>query len=433
MRFKTETIRRFKIGIAGLFCALAFAGLSPGQAQARYASIVVDAGTGEVLHQVNADTRNYPASLTKMMTLYLAFEALDRGRLKMDQALPVSRRAAGISPSKLGLRRGQSIRVRDAILSLVTKSANDAAVVIAEALAGSEIKFAQQMTAKAKALGMKRTNFRNASGLPNRSQLSTARDMARLAQALIEDYPQFYTYFSTEKFTYKGRTYSNHNSLLGRYAGADGLKTGYTRASGFNLAASSLRDGRRLIAVVFGGKTASSRDRHIASLLDKGFASPTMTRPLTARAGPSVAPPPRKPASLAAVPTPAHKPENLIAGSAAGATARTAAALVVPRKKPELEKPVEVALQPWGVQVGAFYNANPAKLAAAKAAQRFPDLLGETLIMTPTIKGRRGDIYRARLMGLSEERARNACKRLRSARIDCLVVRSRETIKVALN
>jgi D-alanyl-D-alanine carboxypeptidase len=128
-----------------------------------------------------------------------------------------------------------------------------------------------------------------------------------------------------------------------------------------------------------------------------------------------------------------HKPENLIAGSAAGATARTTAVLVAPRKKPELEKPVEVALQPWGVQVGAFYDASPAKRAAAKVAQRFPDLLGETLIMTPTIKGRRGDIYRARLMGLSEERARNACKRLRSARIDCLVVRSRETIKVALN
>jgi D-alanyl-D-alanine carboxypeptidase len=433
MSFEIETIRRFKIGIAGLFCALAFVGLSPSQAQARYASIVVDAGTGEVLHQVNADTRNYPASLTKMMTLYLAFEALDRGRLKMDQTLPVSRRAAGISPSKLGLRRGQSIKVKDAILALVTKSANDAAVVIAEALAGSEIKFAQKMTAKAKALGMTRTNFRNASGLPNRRQLSTARDMARLAQALIEDYPQFYTYFSTEKFTYKGRTYSNHNSLLRRYAGTDGLKTGYTRASGFNLAASSLRDGRRLIAVVFGGKTASSRDRHITGLLDKGFASPTMTRPLTARAGPAVAPPPRKPASLAAVPTPMHKPENLIAGSAAGATARTTAVLVAPRKKPELKKPVEVALQPWGVQVGAFYDASPAKRAAAKVAQRFPDLLGETLIMTPTIKGRRGDIYRARLMGLSEERARNACKRLRSARIDCLVVRSRETIKVALN
>jgi D-alanyl-D-alanine carboxypeptidase len=283
---------------------------------------VVDAGTGEVLHQVNADTRNYPASLTKMMTLYLAFEALDRGRLKMDQTLSVSRRA-------------QSIKVKDAILALVTKSANDAAVVIAEALAGSEIKFAQKMTAKARALGMTRTNFRNASGLPNRRQLSTARDMARLAQALIEDYPQFYTYFSTEKFTYKGRTYSNHNSLLRRYAGTDGLKTGYTRASGFNLAASSLRDGRRLIAVVFGGKTASSRDRHITGLLDKGFASPTMTRPLTARAGPAVAPPPRKPASLAAVPTPMHKPENLIAGSAAGATARTTAVLVAPRKKPE--------------------------------------------------------------------------------------------------
>jgi D-alanyl-D-alanine carboxypeptidase len=241
------------------------------QAAARYASIIIDADTGRVLYEVNADTRNYPASLTKMMTLYMAFEALEKGKLRLNENLKVSKRASGMAPSKLGLKRGQTIKVKDIILALVTKSANDAAVVLAEALAGTETRFAKRMTAKARELGMSRTNFRNASGLPNRRQLSTARDMAILAQALINRYPKYYHYFSTTNFSYKGRRHRNHNSLLTKYDGTDGIKTGYIRASGFNLVASAVRDGRRIIGVVFGGKSSRSRDKHMAKLLDRGF------------------------------------------------------------------------------------------------------------------------------------------------------------------
>ena len=245
------------------FLTLTFVGwtvLPPSQATARYASMVVDAESGQVLHAVNADTRNYPASLTKMMTLFLVFDALEKGTLRLDQPLPVSKRAAGMPPSKLGLKQGQTITVEDAILALVTKSANDVAVVIAEALGGQETTFAKMMTERAQELGMSRTTFRNASGLPNRGQKSTARDMVRLAQALMEDHDKYYHYFSTQSFTYQGRTYRNHNRLLKGYKGTDGIKTGYIRASGFNLVSSVERDGRRVIAVVFGGKTSRSRD-----------------------------------------------------------------------------------------------------------------------------------------------------------------------------
>ena len=241
-------------------------------ANARYASIVVDEQTGKVLHASNPDRRRYPASLTKMMTLYMVFDALKRGKLKLNQRLKVSRRAQGMAPSKLGLRRGQTITVKDAILALITKSANDVAVVVAEALGKTEINFAKMMTAKAKSLGMLKTRFRNASGLPNRRQISTARDMATLARRLIKDYPQFYHFFGTQRFSYKRRTYRNHNKLLRAYPDVDGIKTGYIRASGFNLVASTKRYGRRLIGVVFGGKSAKSRDRHMRKLFNRAYA-----------------------------------------------------------------------------------------------------------------------------------------------------------------
>ncbi|MFQ5775028.1 MAG: D-alanyl-D-alanine carboxypeptidase family protein [Kiloniellaceae bacterium] len=384
------------------------------EAQARYASIVVEFETGRVLHRVNADTRNYPASLVKMMTLYLAFEALERGNLTLDQELPVSRRAAGMPASKLGLKAGDTIAVRDVILALVTKSANDAAVVVAEALGTKETRFARMMTKKARALGMKRTSFRNATGLPNRRQLSTARDMASLARALIRDFPQYYEFFSTTEFTYGGRTYRNHNTLLRKYDGADGLKTGYIRASGFNLAASAVRDGRRLIAVVLGGKSPRSRDRHVASLLDRSFARLVATGGAKAPARP-----PRKPAPAvakaapdvtdAALPSPGDaraKPATQEMGSAGeGAPART-----------------------WGVQVGAYYRYRLAENAAVEAAARLPELLGDSRVFIPTIKGRRGRIYRARLVGLTKARASKACARLEALKTDCLVVRARSAL-----
>ena len=260
------------LGLALSLCVfLASQVFAAQEAEARYASIIVDAETGEVLRSRKADTLRYPASLTKMMTLYLLFEALENGRVSLDSRLKVSKRAARQPPSKLALGAGSTIRVEDAIRALIVKSANDIAVVVAEALGGTEAKFAGQMTRKARALGMSRTTFRNASGLPNRDQRSTARDMSRLARALMWDFPRRYHYFDDQRFRYRGQEHRTPNRLLSRYRGLDGIKTGYIRASGFNLVASAERDGRRIIAVVLGGKTSRSRNAHMANLLDLGF------------------------------------------------------------------------------------------------------------------------------------------------------------------
>ncbi|MDP9196903.1 MAG: D-alanyl-D-alanine carboxypeptidase, partial [Pseudomonadota bacterium] len=233
----------------------------PVSAQAgKYSAILMDAATGRILHSEAADQKRYPASLTKMMTLYLAFDALKAGKLKPGQKLKISSRAASQAPSKLGLVPGKTISVENAILALTTKSANDAAVVLAEAIAGSEKAFAERMTRKARQLGMTATVFQNASGLPNFRQVTTARDIATLSRALIRSHSRYYHYFSRTSFSWNGRTHTNHNRLLGHYPGADGLKTGYIDASGFNLAASAIRGKKRLICVVFGGPSGSWRD-----------------------------------------------------------------------------------------------------------------------------------------------------------------------------
>ena len=244
---------------------------SAAKSTAGYADLVMDAKTGRILHATHPDELRHPASLTKMMTLYLAFNALKSGQLRLDQQLPISKNAASQEPSKLGLRAGSKIRVEDALLGLVTKSANDATVVVAEALGGSERQFARIMTKKARSLGMYRTVFRNPSGLPDSAQVSTARDMAILGYALVYHHPQFYPYFSLEGFTYAGVHYGNHNRLMRRYQGMDGIKTGYIRASGFNLVASTVRGSTRLIGVVFGGRSAAKRDNKMAALLDQAF------------------------------------------------------------------------------------------------------------------------------------------------------------------
>ncbi|MDJ0896615.1 MAG: D-alanyl-D-alanine carboxypeptidase family protein, partial [Alphaproteobacteria bacterium] len=248
---------------------------APAEAR-RYASIVVDADTGEILWQRNSDRRVYPASLTKMMTLYMLFEEMQRGRFTLDTKLATSPRAAGQPASKLGLRRGQTITVRQAIQALSVKSANDVATVVAEAISGTEWEFARAMTQRARLLGMRHTTFRNASGLPHKSQRTTAHDMAILARSLMRDFPQHYKFFSERSFRYRGRTYRTHNRMLGRYKGMDGLKTGYTRSSGYNLAASAMRDGRRLIGIVIGGRTSASRNAEMKRLLDAGFRRSTL-------------------------------------------------------------------------------------------------------------------------------------------------------------
>jgi D-alanyl-D-alanine carboxypeptidase len=237
----------------------------------KYASIVVDMDSARVLHERNADEPRYPASLTKVMTLYMVFDALEDGRLKTTDRLSVSRAAAVQQPSKLGLRSGSTIRVEDAIRALVTKSANDVAVVFAEALGGSEKKFAVMMTERARELGLDNTVFTNASGLPDKRQMSTARDLARLAEAMYFDHRDHYAYFSTPQFTWKKRRYQNHNTLLSRVEGVDGIKTGFTNASGYNLMASAEREGHRVIAIMLGGATGRSRDQHVSDLLEAAF------------------------------------------------------------------------------------------------------------------------------------------------------------------
>lgn len=238
---------------------------------ARYASLIMVASTGEVLSAVNADEPRYPASLTKLMTIYMLFEALRDRRATLDELVPVSAHAASVPPSKLGLTPGTIITVEQALLGLVTKSANDAAAALGELLGGDEERFAQMMTLRARALGMRSTTFRNASGWPDPDQITTARDLALLARHLIQDYPDEYHYFSTPSFMFHGRFIPNHDHMLQTYPGADGLKTGYTDASGCNLLTSAVRGDVRLIGVVMGASTGSERDLHMASLLDAGF------------------------------------------------------------------------------------------------------------------------------------------------------------------
>jgi len=251
-----------------------------------FAAIVVDANSGRTLYGVHENELRHPASITKVMTLYLLFEQLDKGALTLQSPIPVSERAAAQEPSKLGIEPGQTISVEDAIKAIVTRSANDVAVAIAEKIGGDESAFAAMMTRKAHALGMSRTLYRNASGLPDDQQVTTARDLTILARAIEERFPRYFKYFSTREFEYAGEVIGNHNRLLGRVDGVDGVKTGYTRASGFNLLTSVHRDGRSLVAVVMGGRTAPARDAlmeqlivdHIAEASNKGHTAPMIAQ-----------------------------------------------------------------------------------------------------------------------------------------------------------
>jgi D-alanyl-D-alanine carboxypeptidase (penicillin-binding protein 5/6) len=261
---------------ATMFVAASLTGSGPAAAQglynqARYAAIVVDATSGEVLYARRADQPRYPASITKVMTVYLVFEALATGRLSLTDPVVFSRHAANQAPSKLGLRPGESLTVDQALRVVATKSANDVAVALAEKLGGTEARFAALMTLRAQEIGMTNTRFVNASGLPDTRQISTARDIAILSRAVMRDYPQYYSYFSTKSTTFRGQTIPSHNRLLLKMPGVDGIKTGFTNASGYNLAASAVRDGRRLITVVMGGNSTAARDDNVEELLNAGF------------------------------------------------------------------------------------------------------------------------------------------------------------------
>jgi D-alanyl-D-alanine carboxypeptidase len=369
-----------------------------------YASIVVEAETGRVLHEAYADSKRYPASLTKMMTLYMLFEALEQGKLTLDTPMKVSRRAAGQAPTRLGLAPGSTVTVVDAINALVTKSANDVAAVVAEHLAGKEYLFAVKMTKKARAVGMSKTTFRNASGLPNSKQVSTARDMAILSARLFKDFPQHYSYFSRPKFTYAGKTYRSHNNLLSNYEGADGIKTGYTRASGFNLAASAERNGHRLIGVVLGGRSVRTRDRHITDLLNKGFAV-LPDRPETVIAADRI---------------------EALQGSfeAADASAAVAGEIAGDRDDDPGRVPTWVILEEtWGIQVGAFSVRSTAQTVADKAVEKLRDY-GDLRAFTERVRTRGSTLYRARILGLEKRDLLQACAIVVPRNMDnCLAVR----------
>ncbi len=415
-------------------------------ANSKYASIVIDAHNGQVLRQRNADKRLYPASLTKMMTLYLAFEAIDRGQFSLDSNLPVSRVASNEPASKLGLRRGSTIRMRDALQSCATKSANDAATVIAEAIGGSKANFASMMTAKARQLGMRNTKFRNPHGLTSKGQYSTARDMAILGRRLFSDFPTYYSMFERKRFKYGGRNYRATNKLLGKYRGADGIKTGYTRASGYNLVASAERDGRRVIGVVFGGKSSASRNRHMKAILDEGFAKLPKRLRVPVYAG-----------SLDATPLPRSKPSKdapILVAAARPKVTYVPAPVPVAKDRPKpqavvamrtqsdpwvvanglralqriIAPPVEAAsLQPagdWAVQIGAYRKLSQAKdiLERAKAL-RSPQLMRAEPVVTKRVsKGR--PIYRARFLGLGKGQAENACRSLSRRGIACFAIKA---------
>ena len=347
--------------------------LPPAQAQigsARYSSIVVDAGSGAVLEEVNADEPRHPASLTKMMTLYITFEALRDRRISPGQEVPVSMHAAGMEPTKLGLMPSTHITVEQAILGLVTKSANDAAAALGELLGGSEEQFAQMMTLRARALGMSHSTFQNASGLPDPDQWTTARDLAILSRHLINDFPVYYQYFSTPTFVWHRQVIANHDNMLRTYPGADGLKTGYTEASGHNLVTSAVRGGVRLVGVVLGAASNGERDIHMASLLDRGFEQEDV--PIARR------------------PAPAMNHIALIA---------TAHAADVPRPAPHARG------ASWSIQVGTFATEAAARTAAI-AARRAAEA-GEVRVEAVTVRHK--TVWRAQVVGLTSADAQDAC------------------------
>lgn len=352
--------------LAGQFAAILAVALvacpPAARAEARHAAMAIDANSGRVLHAQAADEPRFPASLTKMMTLYMAFELIDMGRLSYQSRIKISQEAASAAPSKLDLDPGEDIALIDAVKALITKSANDIAIAVAEHIGGTEANFARLMTAKARQIGMNATTFRNASGLPDPGQLTTARDMLTLALRLQDDFPRHYGLFSTRSFAYNGGTHRNHNTLLTSFAGADGIKTGYTRASGFNLVSSVRRDGRHVVAAVFGGSTAASRNAHMRVVLTRALAkaSTEKTRKPLLLAKPRLAPRPsvaaarRAEPSIAAAATPPPGPPPAVAPAP---TAAPPAPIVVatpgreppqdrPEPRPEMVEPAASALAP---------------------------------------------------------------------------------------
>ncbi len=376
-------------------------------ADERYASIIVDAESGRVLAANNADQVVHPASLTKIMTLYMAFDALKRSQLSLQQPIRVSAHASAMLPSKLGLRPGETLTVEQAVLALVTKSANDAAAALAEAMEGTEADFARAMTQRARALGMTQTTFANASGLPDARQVTSARDMAMLALAMLRDHPRQYRYFATSEFVFRGTVHHNHNRLLGAYDGVDGIKTGFINASGFNLVASAQRDGRRVIGVVFGGSTGRSRDAHMVSLLDDGF------RMLGVGTGRGNDAPLVRVADQKKAPSKADAVKEAASQSKAKAKPGPSA--------DELERQAIEAAggRGWAVQVGVFKTQAQAEKAVADAFRMAPKSTSTAASDIAQVKTAEGKRFRARLQNLSPAQAKTLCDDLKRQKQAC--------------
>lgn len=341
-------------------------------------SIMLDAKSGKILSQTNADEVRYPASLTKVMTLYITFTAIENGTLHFDDMLKVSRNAENRSPSKLGVRAGSYISVKDAVLALIVKSANDCATVLAENIGYSEPAFAELMTRVARELGMNDTTFKNASGLPNKQHKTTARDMAILAAAMYHHFPQYYHLFSTKTFSFDGRTYKTHNDLLKTFAGADGMKTGFTNAAGYNIITSAHKDNNRVIAVTMGHKSTKERDTKIANMMTGGL------NRLTGTVGSEV----------------------MVAKNEVSAAKKT-------------EKSAENLN--FGIQIGAFSNYARARKYAVDINRKFAHMPEKSVEIEP-VKSEYVVMYRSKIVGFAQEDAQKTCNDLKKANKSCIVV-----------
>lgn len=378
-----------------------------------YAAYILDVNSGAVLHSRNGNTQNFPASICKVMTLYVVFKGLDDGKFTLATMVPISQRASQQPASKIGFKAGDSIMLQDAILALTTKSANDIATAVAEFVSGTERNFADEMTRTAKNLGMTRTTFRNASGLPNSRQKTTAKDLITLGVALYRDFPHYTHYFSQKKFTYRGRTYRNHNNLLGLHEGVDGIKTGYIRAAGYNLMVSARYKGHHLIGVVLGGKTAKRRDAQMVRLLKRAYDRLNRNDKLFA----SISRPHHKPNLTSYLEekiisiSPVKPPDDL--------TISLESQQVLPEAREYTEGIIDGNL--WSVQLGAFSRYNAAERVLDSVVPLFPKLLANTRKEISEVTDSIGTLYRARHVGLTESLARQVCEKLKTLSKPCMI------------
>jgi D-alanyl-D-alanine carboxypeptidase len=388
----------------------------------RHAVLVIDANTGRVLYERSADQERYPASLVKLMTLYMIFELIETGKLTYQTKIRFSAKAAGARPSKLDVEPGTEIALIDAIKALITKSANDVAIALAEHVAGSETRFAQMMTRKARQLGMKSTAFRNASGLPEDDQVTTARDMVTLALRLQDDFPKHYPLFATRTFNWSGDTFKNHNTLLFNYKGTDGMKTGYIRASGFNVVASVRRGKKHLIAAYFGGNTSALRNAAVRTHLDAAFpkASETRTR---RRATPLVAEE-KDETEVADVPASKRAPRVIARPKLEARSPPPPAKEAAAGSSGAAKAPAQAGA--FQVQIGAFKTLEEAERRLTSVRELAGSLLADHAALTAEVRRGETVLYRARYGGFAAKAAAAVvCNELKKRlSIECLVMRA---------